>query len=75
MTGKDFFKRVFTPGTIECAVACAIAGLLVAFLLLWLGVWKTLLIVGLAAIGGFLGGVKDKKGAINRFLNLFRKQQ
>lgn len=63
---NEFFKRVFTPGTVECAIACALLGVLVALLLMWIGVWKTLLIVVLVAIGAFIGGVKDKRGFIQR---------
>lgn len=61
-----FFKRVFTPGTVECAIACGLVGVLVALLLLWIGVWKTLLICVLVGIGIFIGGVKDKRAFINR---------
>lgn len=63
---RDFFKRVFTPGTVECAIACGLLGVIVALLLLWIGVWRTLLIVVLVAIGVFIGGVKDKKAFIRR---------
>ncbi len=63
---RDFIKRVFTPGTIECAIGCALLGVAVALLLMIVGVWPTLLICVLAAIGGFLGGVKDKKAFIRR---------
>lgn len=72
---KDFWKRVTTPGTVECAIACALLGILVAILLLSIGVWKTLLIVVLVAIGIFIGGVKDKKVFIGRILNFFSRKQ
>lgn len=64
----NFFKRVFTPGTIECAIACGLVGVLVALLLLWIGVWKTLLIVVLVGIGLFVGGVKDKRAFFQKLL-------
>lgn len=63
---REFMKRVFTPGTVECAIACGLLGVIVALLLLWIGVWRTLLIVVLVAIGVFIGGVKDKKAFIRR---------
>lgn len=70
---KNFFQRLFTPGTVECAVGCAIVGIGVALLLLWIGVWKTLLICVLAAIGIFVGGVRDKRAFIGRILDAFRR--
>lgn len=73
MTGKEFLRRVFTPGTVECGFGCALLGLATALLLLWLGVWKTLLIVVLVAIGAFLGGVKDKKAFVGRIVDTFRR--
>lgn len=72
--GYNFIKRVFTPGTVECAVACGLLGILVALMLLWIGVWKTLLIVVLVGIGIFIGGVKDKKGFLQRLMNKFNRQ-
>lgn len=63
---NDFFKRVFTPGTVECAIACGLLGVLVALLLLWIGIWKTLLIAALVAVGVFFGGVKDKRAFLKK---------
>lgn len=71
---KEFIKRVFTPGTVECAIACALLGIVVAVLLLSIGIWKTLLIVVLVALGAFLGGVKDKKAFIRRIFGGGEKQ-
>lgn len=71
---SDFIKRVFTPGTVECAIACGLLGIIVALLLLWIGVWKTLLIVILVAIGVFIGGVKDKRAFLSKLLGRFDKQ-
>lgn len=62
----QFFKRVFTPGTVECAIACGIVGVLVALLLMWIGIWRTLLICVLVGIGVFIGGVKDKRAFLRR---------
>lgn len=66
---REFIKRVFTPGTVECAVACGLLGIVVALLLLTIGVWKTLLFVVLVAIGVFIGGVKDKRAFIRKLIN------
>lgn len=66
---RDFFRRVFTPGTPECAIACGLLGIVVALMLLSIGVWKTLLIVVLVAIGAFIGGVKDKKAFIRKLID------
>ncbi len=65
---REFIKRIFTPGTIECAIGCALLGIAVALMLMLVGVWPTLLICVLAAIGGFLGGVKDKPVRVRYFL-------
>lgn len=70
----DFWKRVFTPGTMECAVACGLVGIIVALMLLIIGVWKTLLICGLVAVGVFIGGVRDKRAFILRWINKGRDQ-
>lgn len=75
MSFKDFVQRVFTPGTVECAVACGILGILVAVMLLTIGIWKTLLIVALVALGAFLGGVKDKKAFIRKIFGGNNGQQ
>lgn len=70
----EFIKRIFTPGTVECAVACALLGGLVALLLLWIGVWKTLLIVILVALGAFLGGTTNKMEKIKQLVGRFTKE-
>lgn len=66
---NGFIKRLFTPGTVECAIGCGVLGIIVALLLLWIGVWRTLLIVVLVAIGVFIGGVKDKRAFLSKLLN------
>lgn len=70
---NDFFRRVFTPGTAECAVACGLVGVLVALLLLGIGFWKTLLIVALVGVGIFIGGVKDKRAFVQKIVSRFTK--
>ena len=44
-------------------------GVVIAALLLSIGVWKTLFVVVLGAVGLFLGGVKDKPGAVKALVN------
>ena len=65
------FKR-FEIGTPQCGLICALIGVALAFLLIFLGFWKTLFIVLLGCIGGFVGAVKDKaqfcKNLINKIL-------
>jgi len=75
MSEKDsFFKKVFTKGTPHCAVACALLGIAVALLLLWVGVWRTLLMVALVAVGAFIGGVKEKKEFLNSLIEKFGRR-
>ncbi len=66
---KTFVRQMFTIGTPECAVFFGVAAMVLALLFLLLGFWKTILIALLVCIGAFLGGVKDKKGAITRVIN------
>jgi len=68
MREDGFFTKVFTKGTPHCAIACALAGVLVALLLLWAGIWRTLLVLSLVALGAFVGGVKDKKAFVNKII-------
>ncbi len=72
---KGPFSKIFTPGTVECAIACAIIGVLTALLLLWAGFWKTLLVVALVAVGAFIGGVRDKKEFFAKLFGSFRRDQ
>jgi len=72
--GDSFFKKVFTKGTPHCAIACALIGVAVALLLLWAGVWPTLLVVALVAVGAFIGGVKDKKEFLNSLIEKFSRR-
>ncbi len=68
---KGFFEKVFTIGTKECGIACAFVGILTALMLLYAGVWITLLVFGLAGLGLFLGGAKNKRKLFNDFFDLF----
>ncbi len=66
---RTFFKNMFKIGTPECAITCAIIAMVLALLFLLLGFWKMLLIAGLMLIGGFLGGVKNKREYISSLVN------
>lgn len=66
---KGFFSQVFTPGTLPCAIACSVFGLMTALMLLWGGVWRTLLAAALIAAFAFVGGVRDKKAFLRRFIH------
>ncbi|MCL1963989.1 MAG: DUF2273 domain-containing protein [Firmicutes bacterium] len=72
--GNGFFQKIFTKGTPQCAIACAFVGVLVALLLLWAGVWRTLLVTALVAVGAFIGGVKDKKAFLGSLMDRFEKR-
>ena len=60
---------IFKVGTPECAVTFSVTAMILAVLYLLLGFWKTLLIAVLMALGGFLGGVKNKKEFISSRIN------
>lgn len=68
-TLSDLLKDMLTIGTPACGLLCGAAGVAIAALLLSIGLWKTLFVVALAAIGAFVGGVKDKRGFIRKVVN------
>ena len=67
---KAFMQNMLKVGTPECAVFSGVVAMVAAVLILLLGFWETVLVALLAALGAFVGGVKDKKewlrNAINR---------
>ena len=65
-SNKPPFLRVGTP---QCGAFIALLGAVLALMLLFLGLWRTLFVVALAAIGYFLGASADKSGAIKGFIN------
>jgi len=67
----SFFKNMFKIGTPECAITFSVIAMILALLYLLLGFWKTLLIAALMLLGGFLGGVKNKKDYISSLINRF----
>ena len=62
-------KDMFKIGTPQCGAFCAACGVVLAVLLLTIGLGKTLFIFAFAAIGLFIGLVKDKKNAVRRAIN------
>ena len=66
---NDFLRGLMETGTPACGLLCGILGVVIAALLLSIGVWKTLFVAALGALGLFLGGVKDKPGAIKALVN------
>ena len=69
MRNKSFLDKVMTIGTLHCAVACAVAAIFIALIGVWAGLWRALLFLAAAAIGLFVGGVKDKKQIFQRFFD------
>mgnify|MGYP002626853239 CR=1 FL=1 len=47
----------------------AALGVLAACLFLWLGFWRTALILGMAGLGAFVFGVKDKTERLKTLVN------
>ena len=66
---NDFLRSLMETGTPACGLLGGIIGVVIAALLLSIGVWKTLFVVALGAVGLFLGGVKDKPGAVKALVN------
>lgn len=61
--------RKFEMGTPECGLAFGILGALIALLILFLGLWRTLFIAVLFALGYFIGAVANKGEAIKTVVN------
>ena len=71
-----FVKNMFKVGTPECAIFFGVAAMVLALLFLIAGFWETLLILALALVGVFIGGVKDKKEWLRNAANrLFPAKQ
>lgn len=66
---NDFLRGLLETGTPACGLLGGILGVVIAALLLSIGVWKALFVVVLGAVGLFLGGVKDKPGAVKALVN------
>lgn len=59
----------FRTGTPLCGIICAALGALLALMLLYMGFWRTLFVIILAAIGYFIGASKDKGEAVKSTIN------
>ena len=68
---RAFFDKIFTPGTVPCAIFGAVAGLLIAILCLLVGVGKTLIIAAFCIAGAFIGGCRDKKAVLDKIRHFF----
>lgn len=66
---KSVLSNIFTIGTPECAIFFAVAAMVLGLLILTIGFWKALLVAVLMLIGGFLGGVKNKKQWLKNVIN------
>ena len=66
---KTIFSNVFTIGTSECAIFSAVVAMVLALLLLSVGFWKALLVAALMVVGGFLGGVRNKRQWLKDVIN------
>lgn len=66
---KDFTRNMLKVGTPECAIFSGVVAMAAAILILLLGFWETLLVALLAAVGVFIGGVKDKKEWLRNVIN------
>ena len=66
---NDVIREFLTWGTPACGLFCAVVGVIVGCMVLLLGFWNTVLLALLAALGAFIGGVKNKPAAIKRFIN------
>ena len=62
-------SKLFKAGTPECAIFSGVAAMALGLLLLTVGFWNTVWIALFGVIGGFLGGVKDKKQMLKNVLN------
>lgn len=59
----------FRIGTPLCGVLCAVLGALLALMLLYMGFWRTLFVLILAAVGYFVGASKDKGETLKNTIN------
>ena len=66
---RSSMANLFKAGTPECAIFSGAAAMVLGLLLLTVGFWNTVWIALFGVIGGFLGGVKDKKQMLKNVLN------
>ena len=72
---KTFLSQMFTPGTVPCTLFGAVLGIVFAVLCLTIGAAKAILIAVCCLIGGFVGGVKDKKKFIRNAAGFFHRSE
>ena len=70
---RSFVAQMFTPGTVPCMLFGAALGVVFAVLCLTIGVPKALLIGLFCLVGGFVGGVKDKKAFVRNIFLFFHR--
>lgn len=66
---RSSLANLFRAGTPECAIFSGAAAMVLGLLLLTVGFWNTVWIALLGVIGGFIGGVRDKKQLLKNVLN------
>ena len=66
---NDFLRGLLETGTPACGLLGGVLGVVIAALLLSIGIWRTLFVVLLGAVGLFMGGVKDKPAAVKALVN------
>lgn len=59
----------FTKGTPQCGMLLGVVGVLAALSFLTLGFWRTLLMAAFAAIGYYIGAVRNKSNAFRDTVN------
>ena len=59
----------FRIGTPQCGLLFAALGAVLALMLLYMGFWRTLFVVVLAAAGYFIGASEDKAESLKALIN------
>ena len=65
--------QIFTPGTVPCTLFGIALGAVFAILCLTIGPGPAILIAVFCLIGGFVGGVRDKKAFVRNLFDLFHR--
>lgn len=59
----------FRIGTPQCGLLFAALGAVLALMLLYMGFWRTLFVIALAAVGYFIGASEDKAESLKALIN------
>jgi len=59
----------FRIGTPQCGLLFAALGAVLALMLLYMGFWRTLFVIVLAAVGYFIGASEDKAESLKALIN------